>query len=387
MDLIYAQAYFTIIAPEGDAYQGLPGVNGFSRCTPTFLTLGNINMRLITDPLDGLYRGNWVWTKRAWTYQEGCVSRRKVFFTQHGVIFWCGPMYRVEGLHCPSLHSDNARNDSIDWQLKIVVPHARTSSHHVAKDVLDLVIHYLGRDLSCEDDALNACLGVLNSFDTTHYWGVPVLNYDYKEESVLALHWRNRNVDKERCNFPTWSWTRWKSTILWDEYPKKEWFSSIISIMIQLPDMQWCNILQGCPYRGNLGRVACGKTLRITGYTVEYQYDPMDATVVSVSDLSGKKFWLDFGFDSKEIPTCRTMAGVTMLELQQLCSSTPEPEGHRIVVTYSAMFLLLRKQGENYQRVGLARAWDKVALFDAGQEAFLNHIELKARSIKTFYII
>lgn len=91
---IYLHADFTIIAFAGDAYHGLPGINGLSRTAQTVLYLGDrvfsTTSRLSTSVTTS------AWANRAWTYQEGAFSRRRIFFTEHGVVFWCGRLYCEE---------------------------------------------------------------------------------------------------------------------------------------------------------------------------------------------------------------------------------------------------------------------------------------------------
>jgi hypothetical protein len=76
MDLVYSQACLTIVAAEGDAYSGLPGVNGLSRSVQKHLTIGQMSMNEWLIPHVRILTSSWI--KRAWTYQEGALSSRDV---------------------------------------------------------------------------------------------------------------------------------------------------------------------------------------------------------------------------------------------------------------------------------------------------------------------
>ena len=396
MDTIYTQAHLTIIAPEGDAYQGLPGVNGLCRYKPTILSLGNVKMRIIKDPITELTLGNWVWTKRAWTYQEGCLSRRKIFFTSFGVVFWCGPMYRLEGIQYPSISSDE-RNDYFRLILRRAVPHVRTTPDVSINYMVEAIAHYSEREMTYEHDALNAFLGVLNAFNITHYWGVPIVPHIITQLPGMMLFWVTKKAGNERCDFPTWSWTRWNTGISFSR-PASDLrlptTSSIKTIEIQLQDMRWCNVLGDCPYRGNLGRIGCGKKLRITGYTVEFQCDPLDDTrYFFVSSSKAREYPFVINFDDKDDLTRKDLAEATMFELDQIRVKDKFSLEDRSVFWMWARYLVLMKQGEEYRRIGLAQPgfWEPPGCDSTAegeqQDCLDDPIELKGRRLQTIYLV
>lgn len=92
VDLIYANAEFTIIAAAGvDPSYGLPGVEHVSQNTQPSAKVGkHLLVSTLPDPTN-LVRGS-KWVTRGWTYQEAILSHRRLFFTDHQVYFECDAM-------------------------------------------------------------------------------------------------------------------------------------------------------------------------------------------------------------------------------------------------------------------------------------------------------
>jgi hypothetical protein len=88
MHTIYNLATVTIVAAAGsDTTSGLPGVSGATLHQPII----SIDGRLwVTSSKDcrGLVKTS-KWATRAWTYQEGVFSRRRLTFTNEQVLFQC----------------------------------------------------------------------------------------------------------------------------------------------------------------------------------------------------------------------------------------------------------------------------------------------------------
>ncbi len=72
------------------------------------------------------------------------------------------------------------------------------------------VREYSRRQFTFQKDALNACLGILKSFESHRFfksgffWAIPV---DYMQNALLW--WHGFEVDR-RDGFPSWSWLGWK---------------------------------------------------------------------------------------------------------------------------------------------------------------------------------
>ncbi|KAG4259334.1 hypothetical protein FPRO03_13010 [Fusarium proliferatum] len=94
MDMVYNLATVTLIAACGkDAHFGLPGVGSTPRAPQPLIKLHG-RAWVSSDPesllVTKIKRSRW-WT-RAWTYQEGLFSRRRIFFTETEVCFECNDM-------------------------------------------------------------------------------------------------------------------------------------------------------------------------------------------------------------------------------------------------------------------------------------------------------
>lgn len=151
-----------------------------------------------------------VWNSRAWTFQEAVLSRRILYFTDVQVSFLCAGFEAYEHLSRPLALIDMYGNP-------------RTSKYGVneARGASLLVNQYSRRRMTYDNDALNACLGVLAMWSSLnenchHYWAIPLILSADLEDSELnealwrALGWRlsqgGIHSGKRRVGFPTWSW-------------------------------------------------------------------------------------------------------------------------------------------------------------------------------------
>ncbi|KAF1991024.1 HET-domain-containing protein, partial [Aulographum hederae CBS 113979] len=88
MDHIYERAEVTLVALVDDPFSGLPGVSTHSRATQPFLKLGRSQIiGAMHDPKELIWSSKW-W-RRAWTFQEALLSKRRLYFTHEQVYFEC----------------------------------------------------------------------------------------------------------------------------------------------------------------------------------------------------------------------------------------------------------------------------------------------------------
>ena len=163
MDQIYLRAYLTIISCSDDAGLGLPGMRTLPRAQRS-LWLGDHRLKQIYSPAESIQQSRWI--TRGWTYQEGFMSRRKLFFTDQGVALWCGPMYYEESVYRSLPELDKVRKDLVPLQMASVAP--------ASLSVVLVIEEYTKREITFEHDTLNACLGVLNHLGCQHLWGVVI---------------------------------------------------------------------------------------------------------------------------------------------------------------------------------------------------------------------
>lgn len=208
MDRIYNGATLAIIAAAGDdAEYGLPGVSGVLRKYQPWLHIGGIRFLAFSDSTDEIRCSKWA--SRAWTYQEGLLSRRRLVFTQSQVYFQCMESHCWEGLAFP-------------WKavqpLKFYQVFPDNGIGTKASDIIPRLNEYASRQLSYGSDILNAFLGIFHPYQSKgvlHCWGLPFLVKDENsmaEEFMMGLGWNTRvpEIVTRRERFPSWSWVGWE---------------------------------------------------------------------------------------------------------------------------------------------------------------------------------
>ncbi|KAF2867429.1 heterokaryon incompatibility protein-domain-containing protein, partial [Massariosphaeria phaeospora] len=188
MDLIYRNSVLTIIDAAGhDPFKGLPGVRPDSR-SPIQPSVSVGDYELYST----MHRPEWDiktsrWSTRAWTYQEGLLSRRRLIFTAQQMYFECQGVYCKEALDFPtdglqelhldspkkghSLHEDFRRANGMG-----VFPFRLIGAN--VWEIYARMTEYSGRSLTRDDDILNGILGLFRYTGRTRYpiinlWGLP----------------------------------------------------------------------------------------------------------------------------------------------------------------------------------------------------------------------
>ncbi|KAJ4389569.1 hypothetical protein N0V93_007040 [Gnomoniopsis smithogilvyi] len=193
MDLIYSQATLTICALGSlDSQTGLWGTAG----TPRALVQGHARvggieiMQKLMD--DREWRLGHKWWRRAWTYQEYLLSRRKLLFSPWQVTFECNHGVGVEAYS--DVRFATPESDILDSQK------SRLRKYE------DIVEEYNGREFTYLDDIYDAFQGVFKllygSLDQ-YVWGLPASDFDN------ALLWRIESLDPvyNELNEPSWNGT------------------------------------------------------------------------------------------------------------------------------------------------------------------------------------
>lgn len=232
MHRIYEQAYLTIIAATGvNADSGLPGVDRQPRLPQPQVQIGSSRL-VSTLPFVESELQQSVWRRRAWTFQEGRLSRRRLIFTDRQVYFECLRSHACEAIDDPT----SFRNVAYwrQWRRGPAGRHFQLgpagvfSSDVVQKlnSVLDDINDYSAKELSQESDALDAITGVLQKYTEVaqihFHWGMPYYfdplpeSRHYITAAIASLVVTRHDPDR-RPDFPSWSWVGWKRSHLGSE--------------------------------------------------------------------------------------------------------------------------------------------------------------------------
>jgi hypothetical protein len=210
MDLIYRGAAATIVACAGTSpWYGLPGVSSRLRSDPNRVQIEDqVLFAVPSDPRFEIEASNWM--SRGWTYQEGLLSKRRMFFTEEQVYFEC------DARHC--FESTGRLLHKVVWEAfqkpRIFAIGGKAIG---GPDFYKTVSEYSGRKLTFETDILNGVWGVLRTFHDAeypirHYWGVPLFSTHWREsrdDCITGFAWDLLQPAQRRLGFPSWSWTGW----------------------------------------------------------------------------------------------------------------------------------------------------------------------------------
>jgi hypothetical protein len=224
MESIYGESILTIIAATGlDAYSGIPGVHPGTR----FVEQHKLEIRgvqLIDSVDEHQFRMHtffeepeWVsrlpWARRAWTFQEAIVSRRRLFFTPEQVYWSC----REGILSEDTTDYLNLAGNTWDGELK--------DSEFRPSEYINIAKTFSTRWLTFEADIGRAYLGTQNYLDRKwgghkFSWGLPhgafgaFLMWEWSASTTRRLREgthpvRQPNGTIIKVRYPTWSWMAW----------------------------------------------------------------------------------------------------------------------------------------------------------------------------------
>ncbi|KAI0538671.1 heterokaryon incompatibility protein-domain-containing protein [Xylaria digitata] len=223
MDEIYRGAEVVLIDAAGaDPTLGLPGVSRPRSAQPHVSLKSHTLTSLLSYPVDVIHRSDWA--KRGWTYQEGALAKRRLFFTNDQVYFECHIHGCMETLCQTAIHATGSGPVSAPSMFITGSYDIRgASGTALVKFYLN---QYSKRSLRYSSDILNAFRGIFHTLEnrevpTLHCGGVPILTNDLdKQVSKSAANWFGflrglcwyspRSVAIRRPGFPSWSWTGWE---------------------------------------------------------------------------------------------------------------------------------------------------------------------------------
>ncbi|KAI1308253.1 HET-domain-containing protein [Xylaria venustula] len=219
MDEIYQGAEIVIIDSSGDDPSlGLPGVSRpRSAVQPHVTTTTQTLVSLLSYPRNQVVASKWA--TRGWTYQEGVLAKRRLFFTNQQVYFECGVYGCMETLCQPIVHPPCGVPTI---RITDAIPDIKSVGTMIIDDYLR---EYSKRQLSYSSDILNAFRGIFHMSEKQsppilHCGGVPLLLNDLDHQAtpsnanllgfLRGLLWIAPWEDAvRRPGFPSWSWTGW----------------------------------------------------------------------------------------------------------------------------------------------------------------------------------
>ncbi|KAJ3535164.1 hypothetical protein NM208_g7245 [Fusarium decemcellulare] len=210
MHEIYRAADLALVAAAGDGPDyGLPGIS-----TPR-IKVPAVDLRIGSRRIVSTGRSaqetirNTIWASRAWTYQEGLVSRRKLIFTDEQLYLHCMEREFREtieqdyNLLAPSDNDDLATPFQCGLLHLIPEKNGPDSVYWAIRDFSE-------RKITFQNDTLNALLGVLNFFQEAfpdkfrHLWGQPMscdAASSIGDIMASALRWYMINGAERRPDF------------------------------------------------------------------------------------------------------------------------------------------------------------------------------------------
>ncbi|KAK8029242.1 hypothetical protein PG991_006298 [Apiospora marii] len=211
MAKIYAFAVFTIVAADGDASEGLPGIPGisaprnFNQLVVPFAANETLIVRENMD-FDSRY------FHRAWTFQEYAMSQRLLIIRKKQFNWVCSSIGNYED----SVYDDLYRGPSLN------IPQIQ-SGNPCLEELQQVFEIYNDRELSFPEDALAGVTGILDilgrTFEGGFLYGLPVM---YFEATLMwktsgqrirrRLHSGKQHSILEGSCLPSWSWLGWKTS-------------------------------------------------------------------------------------------------------------------------------------------------------------------------------
>lgn len=151
------------------------------------------------------------WSSRGWTFQEKILSKRLLIFTPYQTFFQCGQAIFYEDTFLErSSHSPNidiSQEEGMQFRRHLSKP---TADMCPLRKYSTCIKGYVCRELTKQDDGLNAFQGVLNilrpEFSDEFHWGLPESMFDI----AMTWHFGNHYPERRRQEFPSWSWLGWR---------------------------------------------------------------------------------------------------------------------------------------------------------------------------------
>ena len=176
MGQIYASAQLTIVAAAGvDPSHGLVGISRDRKAVWSREPIGKSQLLCLFPHAVQEYIVQSSWFARAWTLQEGYLSKRILCLTEREAVFTCKSCSWIAECtpHPWGFHGSTTRVADEEY-----VKSALSSQVASLLDATNIMRTYSRRIRGQDSDMLNAIVGILNILKTApspvyHIWGVP----------------------------------------------------------------------------------------------------------------------------------------------------------------------------------------------------------------------
>ncbi|KAF4604244.1 hypothetical protein EYR40_001425 [Pleurotus pulmonarius] len=234
MEQIYGGSFVTVFAVGGhNAHAGLPGLReGTRACHQHVEKIQGLHLTVPLTSLISLLTQS-IWGKRGWTYQEGILSRRRLFFTDQQVYFECLREVFSEDVVAESQNFSGSqqplRYNGIGGFTFHTRPDANAASNpNIFGPAYGTIIReYSQRILTNELDAIDAVSALTNSMVKAYNLGGGVVSKAFRYGMLLTdlnqtLLWhpgdgpsftRRRSVPGLSGTWPSWSWVGWRGAV------------------------------------------------------------------------------------------------------------------------------------------------------------------------------
>ncbi|KAK5993407.1 hypothetical protein PT974_06837 [Cladobotryum mycophilum] len=242
MGRIYTQSALTLVIAAGDGVQsGIPGVSVPREEQLSLKTETDLFTTTLLRPDLEVASSNWA--SRAWTYQEGLLSRRRLVFTPSQTYFQCRNLHCHESTSLP-LQLARGLNLGRVFPLADEVFQLPKLKHHIKT--------FMAKSLTDDRDRLDAFRGILHDYSqrerlsVDHLLGLPLFHHDsftnvkivsQTDRLAIALGWMPSHavpssqddfetpivdpyylLDTPPCPFPSWTWLSWRLQAGRDNY-------------------------------------------------------------------------------------------------------------------------------------------------------------------------
>lgn len=212
MDLIFECAFLSLIALDGEGVTA--GLAGISRplaftAQPTIATDKGKYMATYVHHV-WHDEGQKTYDSRAWTFQEQVLCRRGLYFDRHHIYLRCEEELFHDCLTVDTTQVRQTQEQHSAWFWQNGWSFFPKSPQFTFNQYATFVANYTQRELSFQEDAMNACQGLLNTFTrscgVSFIWGLP------RKDFLRALLWEKSEEHKvrRRASFPSWSWAGWQ---------------------------------------------------------------------------------------------------------------------------------------------------------------------------------